>query len=70
MPDIEQWRERLRTQLRRVPVRVKDGTVQMARDFKKFHEEVNKKLDRARLSETDMLRLQAEVNRWYSESAA
>lgn len=67
MPDsIEQWRERLRAQLRRAPARVNDGGIQTARDFKRFHKEASKELAKAKLSAADLFRLQRQFDDWYS----
>lgn len=69
MPDIEQWREHLRAQLNRAPERVNSGSVQLVRDFKKFHQEANKELNKAKPSEAVLIRIQAEIGRWYGGAA-
>lgn len=69
MSDVELQKQNLAAQIRdmlkRVPAKVNSGSVQMARDFKRFHSSATKTLEKSRTTLTDIQGLFNQTLSWY-----
>lgn len=68
--DISIQRDRLLERLKRVPPKVNNGGVRLAREFKEFHKKTMAELQKRSLSKDKLLQLQFSIEEWYSGGEA